>query len=226
MTMKKSFLILLAFLCLNHLASAQQSVGLLNSLVEQTMQTNTDHDDFVLAWWIPLEFWDAAQENDPTITDEVKDQIKKMLGPYNLVGFFDGQMADSGVLTSISVKEISKSIELKGNDGNSYRPIDHKDLPAEMQEILGVFKPIFKNLLGPLGESIHIYVFSDESKKGGRVADPIAEGTVAVSPSGRKFTWPTPISCLLPPMKCPVDDKTMDGSWKYCPWHGEELIGE
>lgn len=63
-------------------------------------------------------------------------------------------------------------------------------------------------------------------RNGKPVVDPTTEGVFAVRLDGETYQWDLPLSSLLPEKVCPVDNAPMDGSWKFCPWHGKELMPE
>jgi len=80
-------------------------------------------------------------------------------------------------------------------------------------------------VIGPV-ENVHVFFFPALMRNGKPVVDPTTEGVFAVRMDGETYRWDLPLSSLLPEKVCPVDDAPMDGTWKFCPGHGKELIAE
>jgi len=57
-----------------------------------------------------------------------------------------------------------------------------------------------------------------------RISNPYTKGTVHLAFQGAEYKWRTPLGSLLAPKQCPVDQEVMTGAWKYCPYHGKELV--
>jgi len=73
-----------------------------------------------------------------------------------------------------------------------------------------------------MGENLQFYVFPlfEENIK----IDPYKEGEVTVLVNDELFKYQLPLGSLLNKKKCTVDDELYTGSWKYCPFHGKELV--
>ncbi|WP_291871339.1 hypothetical protein [Maribacter sp.] len=71
---------------------------------------------------------------------------------------------------------------------------------------------------------MEFYVFTDVDEKGNKILDPTSESNFSVFYNGDSFNWRLPLGSLIPKKRCPLDDEMLNGSWKFCPWHGKELL--
>ena len=62
-----------------------------------------------------------------------------------------------------------------------------------------------------------------KTRKGGVIFDPAAEQDVTLEVQGTSLTWDLPMSSLISEKRCPEDDELMNGTWNYCPIHGDKL---
>jgi len=195
-----------------------------NKFIKETQKSNTESGEISIAWWIPIEFWEITFSREKTMTEEQIEEFIKTLSPYVIFAVVDGKMGPMGGMTYTSVDSIAKSIELIVNEGKIYRPLETNDLRPDIQNLLSVFKPILKNMMGQLGENMNFFVFTDIKDKDKRVADPITNGFIQLNFCNKEYKWKVPIGSLLPLKRCPIDNELMDGSWNYCPWHGDKLV--
>ena len=78
-------------------------------------------------------------------------------------------------------------------------------------------------MLGKMGENMYFFLFQKEDNPRDRIIHPTKEEKFTVKLGGEKLHWNLPLSSLLKPKKCPVDNEIMNGSWKFCPFHGVKL---
>lgn len=195
-----------------------------NKFIKETQKSSTESGEISIAWWIPKEFWEITFNREKTMTEKQIDEFIKLLSPYVIFAVVDGKIGSFGGVTYTSVDSIANSIELIDNEGKIYRPLETYDLSPDIQNLLSAFKPILKNMMGQLGENMNFFVFKDIKDKDKRVADPLSNGFIHLNFCKKENKWKVPIGSLLPLKKCPFDNELMDGSWNYCPWHGEKLV--
>jgi hypothetical protein len=135
----------------------------------------------------------------------------------------DGKIGNFGGVTYESESSIRNSIRLIDNQRNNYRPLSTETVNADMKNFLSMMKPVFVNMLGPLGQNMHFFLFPPKNEAGQDIADAKKEGTFSVKLNQREFKWRLPLGSLLAPKICPVDGERLSGAWKFCPWHGVEL---
>ena len=215
---------LIALLIFVSIKSYSQHKVDVDQLISETQIGNSDPDAMSLVWWIPIEFWIASMENDESVSRGELEEIITALEPYSMFAVVDGVIGPFGGVTYSHFDDIEKSLELTNNDLKTYQPIDFDNLNADAQALISVFKPLLKNMLGEMGENMHFFVFNDLDGNRDRICDPKSPGKVTLNVMDETYSWKTPLGSLLVPKKCPEDAEEMNGSWMFCPWHGEKLI--
>ena len=61
-----------------------------------------------------------------------------------------------------------------------------------------MMKPIFVNMLGPMGQNMHFFLFPAKDKSGNLIADAKNEGSFTVKLADRPFKWRLPLGSILP----------------------------
>ncbi|MDX2361732.1 MAG: hypothetical protein QNK23_13065 [Crocinitomicaceae bacterium] len=194
-----------------------------DEFVSETQHLDTDNSNMKMVWWIPIEFWKVIMSQEESLSDAQVVELVDALSPYVIFGVIHGEMSNYGAIRYTPQDEIKSSIRFVDANGMTQLPIPEENLNTETQILLNVFEPLLKNMIGEMGENFRFYVFKDINGRGVRVADPLAEGTLTLTMMGEDYKWETPLSSLLPPRKCPVDNAPMNGSWNYCPIHGDKL---
>ena len=203
-------------------SSFTQSVDV-TKLIKETQQTRNADGQLTIAWWIPVEFWEESFRNSDRLSERQANEFIATLRPYLLLAVMDGNMKPLGSIDYVSYDSIYNSLSFVDQAGNTHRPLSTDEIDSEVNSLLTIMKPMLKNVMGSLGENFNFYVFKDIDKKKNRIADPLRKGEFSFSFCEKSFTWETPLSSLTPPKKCPVDKKEMDGTWTFCPYHGEKL---
>jgi hypothetical protein len=203
--------------------NAQDGKINVNALIEETQMMSEGTDDMTMVWWIPEEFWQASFDQDPSISAAEAEEFINVLRPYTLVIAVDGTIGTFGGVTYKSESYLRANISIIDNQGISYSPLSTSVVNADATNFLSMMKPVFSNMLGPMGENMHFIVFSGKNKSGNPLADPHKEGSITISLEDEKFKYRLPLGSLLPPKKCSIDGEKMNGAWKYCPFHGVEL---
>lgn len=221
--MKK--IITLIALSLNLIGQAQVDKIDINELLAETQISGGESGEISIVWWIPVEFWIGSFQSDQSVSQNDLDEIIDILEPYSMFAIIDGEMGPFGGMTYTTFDSISKSIELVGSDNKTYKPIDENQLNFDVQNLLSSFKPILQNMMGNMGANMHFFVFDDYNKKS-RIANPLKEGRIKINVIGKKIEWRTPLASLVPKKVCPVDNKKLNGTWKFCPYHGNELLDD
>lgn len=195
----------------------------LNALTNETQKMSQSANEMTLIWWVPEEFWRVSFEQDPNMTPSQIETFLKVLRPYMLIVAADGKMGTFGGVTYKPKETIQNSIQVIDSEGTHYRPLSDEKIDADTKNFLSMMKPVFVNMLGPMGQNMHFFLFPPKNKKGEDIAAAKREGTFSVQLDKREFKWRLPLGSLLPPKVCPVDGEEVNGAWKYCPWHGVEL---
>lgn len=226
--MKNSILSLLCLIVV-HSVNAQKlalSDVDLNLLVSETQQMSNENKSLNLYWWIPIEFWKASFSKDATLTqNEVKEFIAPLEG-FTLMAVVEGKIGVYGTMSYVSAESLRQNVRMISIDSTLYKPIAEKELSDEMMVLLGILKPMLTNMLGEMGSNINFFVFPNKDKKGDRIFSPYVANSVRASNQSKLYKWRTPLSSLLPKKKCPVDEELLNGTWSFCPFHGNKLVNQ
>ncbi|MGA3324080.1 MAG: hypothetical protein ABSF45_06370 [Terriglobia bacterium] len=206
-------------------AVAQDQKTNITDLAQDTVKVSNEPGELNLAWWLPEEFWKASFAANPRATPAQLEMFLKVVHPYFIVGIGSGKPGPFGAVTFRTEAEVRGLVQLKDNAGNIYKPLPEDKLDAGVPALLGLMKPEFAKLVGPLGENIHFYVFPGSKKDDTRICDPLKEGVCEVDLGERVFKWRLPLGSLLPKQKCPVCGETLSGAYKFCPYDGTKLAG-
>ena len=195
----------------------------INALVQETQKMSDTSGEMTLIWWIPEEFWRASFEQDPNMTAAQTEQFIQVLRPYMLIVAVDGNIGTLGGVTYKSETTIRDSIQVIDGQGTRYRPLSSENIDADTKNFLSMMKPVFVNMLGPIGQNMHFFLFPAKNTMGQNIAVAKSEGTFSVKLDTRLFKWRLPLGSILQAKICPVDGEKLSGAWKFCPWHGVEL---
>ena len=205
------------------LSFAQDRKVDINALVQETQKMSDKSGEMTLIWWIPEEFWRASFDQDPNMTAAQTEEFIKVLRPYMLIVAVDGNIGSFGGVTYKSEATIRGSIQVIDSQGTRYRPLSSENIDADTKNFLAMMKPVFVNMLGPIGQNMHFFLFPAKNTMGQNIAVAKSEGAFSVKLDQRVFKWRLPLGALLSAKICPVDGEKLGGAWKFCPWHGVEL---
>ena len=219
----KVFMVALLFLASMSSSFAKDRKVDINFLIQETQKLEQLPDEMTLIWWIPEDFWRVSFEQNPNITEAQIEEFLRVIRAYVVVVIVNGNIGSMGGVTYTPESTIRNSIVLIDSQMNRYRPLHIEAVDADMKNFLLMMKPVLANMLGPMGQNMHFYLFPPKNKAGQRIADPKKEGTFAVRFDKKEFRWRLPLGSLMAPKICPIDGEKLSGAWKYCPWHGVEL---
>ncbi|MHC4200585.1 MAG: hypothetical protein ACYSU0_11385, partial [Planctomycetota bacterium] len=152
----------------------------LASLVRETQKMSPKPDEITLAWWIPVEYWEASLSQNPLMGPEQVAQFTKVVRPYTTVVIVEGTVGPFGGMRFMSEAEVRARVKLRDRDGETYAPIAPDKLSPDLSSLLSIMKPMLASALGPLGRNMHFLVFPAEDKKGRPIADAKREGSFSV----------------------------------------------
>ena len=194
-----------------------------NKLIEETQLMAEGADDMTLVWWMPNEFWEVSFAQEPTISAADAQKSLDILKNYTIIMLVDGTIGTFGGVTYKSESYLRSNTTVSDKNGQTYSPLSSSEIDADTKSLLSAMKPVFANMLGPMGENMHFMIFPGHDRSGNPMTNALEEGSFIVTTSGKLFKFRLPLGALLPVKICPVDGEEMNGAWKYCPWHGVEL---
>jgi hypothetical protein len=222
---KKIEIILLVMLIFGYTenAFAEDKKVDINALILETQKQSQTADKVSMIWWVPEEYWRASFEQSPNVNATQVEAFIKVLRPYIVIIALDGDMGSLGGITYKSKETVQSSIQIIDSEGNHYSPLPNEKIDADTNNFLSLMKPVFSNMLGAMGENMNFYLFPAKNEKGTNIIDVKKESKFSVLMDKAEYKWKLPLSSLLPPRLCPIDDEKLNGTWKYCPTHGVEL---
>ena len=173
-------------------------------------------------WWMPEEYWGVGFSVDPMMQMLYGKQTLAMLRPYHIFSVSQSTQTSSA-LTYYTRTALQNNIQLIDKDGNSYSPYTVDEINAVLESQLTQMKQSFAKAVGVNNDVLHFFLFPSHDAQGKRIADPTKKGSFSLLVGYKKFEWQLPLPELIPKKKCPVDGKLLNGTWKYCPFHGAEF---
>lgn len=182
-----------------------------------------------LAWWIPREFWQSILGRDSSMPTADKTALLSAMQDVSLLAIVQGDISPLGAFSFYSKDEIQDQLKLEfsGSGGKSRSIAPLREVSADLEVVLGVFKPILSAAMGKLGQNMHFYVLDDRAGNTARLMDPYLDGQLDIGFARRdKSRLQTrielPINALFVPRQCP-NGKYAHITWQYCPWSGHKL---
>jgi len=182
-----------------------------------------------MAWWLPVEFWEAILARDTTTSEVDKKNMLDTLSGVSLIAAVQADISSFGAFNFYSKDEVEKTLQVSYTDATGAKQILSvmETVDPDVEMLLNIFKPILGGAMGNMGNNMHFYVFSDQSKSKKRVLDPYQKGIINIGlkkkSGGQMYgVIETPLNALFIPRKCP-NGKEAHISWEYCPWTGTSL---
>ena len=223
--MKKITILFLLFTSWSLLSQKKKVVDI-SQLIKETQINKTVQNKLHFCWWIPYEFWSISLTQNGTVPQEQIDYIVKTLKPYSLFAIAEGTISNDGNISYLSNEQIVKNLKLFNANNITYTPIPKENINPDILLLLNNVKPMLKNMLGKMGSNIQFYVFQDYDNHNNRITNPYVNNHFTVKTLGKEYEFELPLSSLLTEKKCPIDNKLLNGTWTYCPWHGEVLTSK
>lgn len=204
-------------------ASAAESTSKISAIIKETQKTHNDADTFVLAWWIPYQFWEESFRDNPRITDAQKQDFLKTLQDYTVMAVVDAKKGGLAVFSYVAAEEVLKTAKLTVSDGTTFSALSETDLAPGARNLISIMKPVFANLMGQFGQNVLFVVFPAKGADGDKLIDPYKEGQLSFVENGHSFSWRLPLGSLLPAETCPKCGEVLPGNYKFCPYDGTKL---
>ena len=215
----------IAGFCMLLLASqshGQQSLDL-RAILQETQKMSQVPPEMILVWWLPEQFWQASQGQNPTVTEAQVNRFLDVTRRYTLIAVAAGQMGAFGGVTYKSGDAVRTGVTIRDARGSTYAPLSGPSVDPDMKNLLEMMKPVVANMIGPLGQNTHFLLFPAKSEDGRPVADPTSEGALYVVVGGKEFKYRLPLGSVLPPKYDPDTGERFPGNYSYNPFTGREL---
>jgi len=191
----------------------------LDDLINDTQYSNDSSDDIEILWWLPTEYWQVVFAQDEMTSASEAQMLVELLEEYTIIIVIKGKVGLFGGVSFAQRSEIEDLISVSYNDTKLSLTNEDK-LEPDFVNFISMIKPIMKNIMGPMGENMQIFVFENRHKD---VINAKENGTVKMTLGEFNKDIDLPLSSLLMQKVCPTDKKLLNGIWTYCPFHGTEL---
>ena len=197
----------------------------LSTLIPQIQKYDARSDSLNMAMWYPEQFWRAVISEDTSMPQSDIEEALDVFRPYVVVAVLAGELGPFGAPHFKPKADVLANTRLIDEEGTVYEPLTSSALDLDMQSFLAVFEPMMTQSFGPMGDAMVLVVFPARRSDRAVIADATREGRFQVTVGDSEFQWRLPLGAVLPPKTCPADGEEMSGAWRYCPWHGVELMG-
>lgn len=223
--MKNNHLTLLVILLfLPFLIHAQEEFKVNSDELVGDLQISKSTDDqFQLVWWIPPTFWEVSVGQDPSVSEEEKDILLEMVGQKPIFAVLDADINAFGMFTYPDEDDVRKSIKVIDYQGNTYLPIPKEEINSDTDMLLSMMGPMLSNMMGDMGKHFYFFVFPEILDSNTALNEPNTETAFTFYLNEESFDWKLPLPAMMPPKYCPVDNQKLNGTYKFCPFHGKKL---
>ncbi|QNP40036.1 hypothetical protein [Lysobacter solisilvae (ex Woo and Kim 2020)] len=197
-----------------------------NDLTQDLQRSSQSIDSLDLIWWIPAEFWDVALANEQGMDEKTRRGFSDLFRTYTVVAAVKGQIGALGATSFESEADLRAKLQVLDAAGKAYRPIAADKLDRQLSLLIQVMRPMFKNLLGEMGDNLQFYAFPGKGGDGRRLADPLGNGTFKVGLGDETYSYRLPLGSLLVPRRDPGTGEVFPGSYRFNPYTGTELQAE
>ena len=123
----------------------------------QVMLEGAGDDHLAFAWWIQNEYWYSILGRDPAISETDRKAIYDALSWVSLLAIVQSDVSRLGSFNYYSKDEVEENlvIHFTGPEGKKQQLSPKRKLDADLEMILGIFKPILGAAMGNMGNNFH-----------------------------------------------------------------------
>jgi hypothetical protein len=192
-----------------------------NDFVIECMKTNAEGTHRQTTIWFPYNFWEIVGEqmkSSPEFTQNIVGHMKSYM-MFCVVDYW----VSGTELSFKSEDEIRSTLKLTDSSNEIFNPLPEQDIDAEAKQLLQHLRPTMAQMFGQFGKGMRIFLFKPKQTNGQVQFNVLKKNCFSLSWDNTRLTWKLPLSSVLPPKFCPVDNEQMKGNWEYCPVHGVKL---
>lgn len=221
--MQKTKYLVSLLLILTIYTTSAQNISPINStdFVKECIKTSGEIQDRKIALWIPHDFWKIVGQQ-MKISPEFILQIENEMSNYLFFTVTDYRITN-GQIVFKSDEELRSTMKFIDKLGNSYTPVESKNMSEIVLKLLNKLEPLNQNLLGQYGKGARYFLFDSKLNQKQEQIDISKSNSFSLNWDNNSLKWVLPFSSILPTKYCPVDKEIMKGNWIYCPIHGVKL---
>lgn len=197
-----------------------------NELTQDLQRSSQSTDSLDLIWWIPAEFWEVVLANEQGMDEKTRREFSDLFRSYTVIAAVKGDIGSFGVSSFESEADLREKLRVFDAGGKAYQPIAASKMDRKLSMLIQIMRPMFKNLLGEMGDNLQFFAFPGKGGDGKRLADPLGNGSFKVSVGEETYSYRLPLGSLLIPRRDPNTGEEFPGSYRFNPYTGTELKAE
>lgn len=207
-----------------------ENVNISDMTAETQKHTTGKEAGMRLAWWVPVEFWQAALSEGGQLSESSVKETVDTLSPYFMLAVVQADVSNFGAFDFYGKETIHKHMKVEYVDGSGRRRSLEvlKDIDPDFAMLQQQMTPMLASAMGNMGQNFHFFTFSDRTEKNQRIVSPYKRGKLLVTLTDREgkassvFEFETLLDSLHVPRIC-SNGKRAHVSWTHCPWGGSRL---
>lgn len=180
----------------------------------------------VQAWWIPVEFWQAAlSQASPALAEQAVTRLQ----PYSMVAVVQADVSTLGGFAFYSRDDLQQRLQVQWQRGGQMQTLSlPSSVSPAVQQLLMQLTPLLSRMMGDVGRNLHFFVLDNQDARGQRWVSPYEDGAVTIrlaataTQPAHTLTVELPVNALFEPRRC-ANGKPAHLSWRFCPWDGAPL---
>jgi hypothetical protein len=177
-----------------------------------------------MVWWIPTEFWEASFKRSGTVPQRQREEMIATIDNYIIVAAIEGSVDSLGAMTSTSKEDMEKRVLLLVGK-ERLTTIPESELTPGARNFIQIMKPIITNMLGQMGQGLHMVAFKSKDENGKPFVDPKLPGQISIKVGDKSFDFRLPLATLLPARVDAESGERFPGSYNFNPFTGKKLVG-
>ena len=198
----------------------------LNELMADLQKQRFDKSQFLLAWWMPVEYWQASLRAQGGLSEDQMAKVTNAVDDYFVLCVVDTQISTFGAIEPKPRSEVLKEVAIKIDSGVWLQPLSDEAISADAKNLFAMIRPVMGNMLGQFGQGVEFVIFPGKDPQGRRIADPHQAGGFTVRLGEVSFHWRLPLGSLLPPKYDAQTGEKFPGNYRFSPYTGQELVNE
>jgi hypothetical protein len=193
------------------------------ALVHDLEKIQKSSDKITVVLWMPEEFWKSALASNGRFTPKGIDDYLVALRPYTLIAVVDSRPAALGGLQYTDDDTLMNSVRVEDSNANLYQPMPLGLVSDSVRNMVDLFRPLMRNMMGAMGEHMVFLVFPAADKSGQRFAYGAGSGALTVHVGDVALRYRLPLESLFSPSVDPKTAESFPSTYRFNPYTGAKL---